>query len=87
MSAVLDRARGLFGRREDDVVVHCPNDDWDFRPRYTDGVCPLDGWRPPGVDTSPPWAAEIDWFWPSMIFLGIVSVVMAVAVIVVYVRA
>jgi hypothetical protein len=74
------------GRAADEVLAHCPTDDWDFAPRYTDGVCPICGWRPDDVDVAPPLVARIDWFWPSMIFLGVVSVAMAIAVIVTYVR-
>ena len=71
----------------DEIVAHCPVDDWDFAPRYTDGVCPICGWRPPGAHVEPPLVARIDWFWPSVGFLAVVSVAMAIAVIVAYVRA
>jgi len=81
-----DFLTNLLRGDHDEVVAHCPNDDWDFRPRYTDGVCPIDGWRPERLDYSPPLAQRIDWFLPSMIFLAVVSVVMAIAVIVTYVR-
>ena len=77
----------VTGRDRTDVTAHCPVDDWDFAPRYTDGVCPICGWRPEGVDVTPPLAARIDWFWPAMVFLAVVSVAMAIAVIVTYVRA
>ena len=75
-----------FRREDDDVIAHCPYDDWDFPPRYTDGACPICGWRPEGIDVEPPLTARIDWFWPSIGLLGAVSIVMCVLVIVAYVR-
>ena len=78
----------LLRRKREDVIAHCPNDDWDFAPRYTDGVCPICGWRPRGGEQQPPpLIARIDWFWPAAIGLAIVSIAMAVAVILAYVRA
>jgi hypothetical protein len=68
-------------------LAHCPNDDWDFDPRYTDGVCPLDGWRPPGAPVEPPVAARIDWFWPSVGLLAVMSIVMGVLVLIAYNQA
>jgi len=86
-SDMTDLLGRITGRDREDVIAHCPIDDWDFAPRYTDGVCPICGWRPDDVDTTPPLAPRIDWFWPSMAFLALVSLVMAIAVIVTYVRA
>jgi hypothetical protein len=40
-----------------------------------------------GGDIAAPLFERLDWFWPSMIGLGVMSVVMAVVVIVAYVRA
>jgi len=71
----------------DEIIAHCPIDDWDFAPRYTDGVCPICGWRPEGIDVTLPFAARIDWFWPAVGFLALVSVAMAIAVIVTYIKA
>jgi hypothetical protein len=84
MSALSERLRVS---RADEVVARCPVDEWDFAPRYTDGVCPICGWRPEGPRIAPPLAARIDWFWPSVGFLALVSLAMAAAVIVAYVRA
>jgi hypothetical protein len=72
--------------RPEELVV-CPIDDWPFAPRYTDGVCPLCGWRPEGVHMDPPLFTRIDWFWPSMGVLLVVSVLMAVLVLTAYNRA
>src|SRR5205823_2868118 len=44
------------GRSREEQIAHCPTDDWDFAPRYTDGACPICGWRPEGIDTTPPLA-------------------------------
>ena len=64
----------------------CPIDNWEFAPQYTDGACPLCGWRPPGRPVTAPLAARLDWFWPSVVFLAVVSVVMAILVIAAYVK-
>jgi hypothetical protein len=50
MSAVAARTRK--------TTLHCPNDDWDFDPRYTDGVCPICGWGP-GKAPAPAWLARV----------------------------
>ena len=34
--------------------VYCQRDDWYFDPRYTDGACPICGWRPEGVTYAAP---------------------------------
>ena len=65
----------------------CPVDDWAFSPRYTDGVCPLCGWRPEGTRAEAPWLATIDWFWPAVGALLVVSVLMGVLVVIAYNRA
>jgi hypothetical protein len=67
--------------------AHCPIDDWDFDPRYTDGVCPLCGWRPPGAPVEPPAFVRIDWFWPIVALVVVMSVVMGVLVLIAYSRA
>jgi hypothetical protein len=65
-------------------LAHCPNDDWDFDPRYTDGVCPLDGWRPPGPKVEAPVSARVDWFWPSVGLLVVMSLLMGILVLIAY---
>jgi hypothetical protein len=66
--------------------VRCPNDNWTFAPGYTDGVCPLDGWKPEGLTFERPYAARIDWFVPSVIFLAVVSVLMGILAFMAYNR-
>ncbi|HAM01676.1 MAG TPA: hypothetical protein DCQ30_05540 [Acidimicrobiaceae bacterium] len=88
MSALLDTLRAWAGRLRTwldgpNTLAHCPNDDWDFAPYFTDGKCPLDGWRPAGhVPT--PMARRIDWFWPLAGATTAVSIVMAVLVVMAY---
>jgi hypothetical protein len=66
--------------------AHCPIDDWDFDPRYTDGVCPICGWRPPGAPVEPPRLARVDWFWPTVFVSLVASVLMGILVLVAYSR-
>ena len=33
--------------------IHCGVDDWDFDPRYTDGACPICGWKPEQGEVTP----------------------------------
>jgi hypothetical protein len=67
-------------------TARCPVDDWDFDARYTDGECPLCGWRPPGGPVAPPTFHRIDWFWPLVGVVAAVSVVMGVLVLIAYNR-
>ena len=62
------------------VSVRCPTDDWEFHPRFTDGACPLCGWRPHSVVDERPLIARIDWFLVALVVLVAVSLVMAVLV-------
>lgn len=42
----------------------CTLDQWSFDPRYTQGRCPICGWRPEGAPDAPRWlrlARRIDW--------------------------
>lgn len=78
---------GVAGAPHPGGRAHCPVDDWTFDPRYTDGVCPLCGWRPPGAPIEPPVSARIDWFWPTVGLMAAVSILMAVLVLVAYARA
>ena len=51
----------------DGVRVRCEFDDWEFSPRFTDGVCPLCGWRPEGIVEGPSLVERMDWF---LVMLG-----------------
>jgi hypothetical protein len=39
------------------------------------------------VDVPPPRFAHIDWFWPALAAMGVVSILMGVLVVLAYVRA
>ena len=45
--------------------VRCELDDWSFDPRYTDGICPICGWRPDAaVYSVPAWRValgKVEW--------------------------
>lgn len=56
--------------------VHCDLDDWDFDPRYTEGSCPICGWRPPEgtVAEQPRWLTALDrvqWDFVGLIVLAV----------------
>jgi hypothetical protein len=69
------------------VRVHCEFDDWTFAPRFTDGVCPLCGWRPEGVVEESPLVERMDWFTVMLVAVVVVSLVMGVLVIRAYMQA
>lgn len=90
MSALYDTLRGWPDRVRTwldgpNTFAHCPNDNWDFAPYFTDGKCPLCGWHPPG-HTPVPLSRRIDWFWPLAGGMTVVSIVMAVLVVIAYNR-
>jgi hypothetical protein len=86
MTVIAQRVRRFIptGRREDTARVVCPNDNWSFAPKFTGGVCPLCGYKPEGVDFHAPFAARVDWFWPSMAFMLAASIAMGILVILAY---
>jgi hypothetical protein len=64
------------------TTLHCPTDDWDFDPRYTDGACPICGWGP-GKKPDPAWVARLEalpWDYIALAVFAIVLVVVAVIV-------
>jgi hypothetical protein len=60
--------------------LHCELDDWWFDARYTDGACPICGWRPEGVTYSAPlWlraARSADWELIGLVFMVLLLVVL-----------
>jgi hypothetical protein len=84
LRALANALSARLGRGEE-IRATCPVDDWTFSPRYTDGVCPLCGYQPPGVDAVA-WPGPSDWFWPVFGTLVVSSLAMAVLVIVAYNR-
>ena len=83
MNSLKDR---VFGTGEG-VRVHCEFDDWDFAPRFTDGACPLCGWRPEGIVGEPSLVERMDWFMVMLVVVVIASIVMGVLVIHAYTQA
>ncbi len=54
----------LRRRTRSAVRAYCELDKWAFDPRYTQGRCPICGWRPEGAPAMPAWmllAQRIDW--------------------------
>ena len=72
--------------RPDEGRVICPTDRWAFRPRYTDGHCPLCGWEPPGVIVRLPLSRRIDTVGWATIGLALMSIVLLFVVLLVYTR-
>lgn len=70
----------IFGTG-DGVRVYCEFDDWTFSPRYTDGVCPLCGWRPDGVVEDTPLVQRMDWFLVMLAVVVIASIIMGILVL------
>jgi hypothetical protein len=84
MTVLVERVRRFVPSREKAAKATCPNDRWTFTPRYTEGVCPLCGWKPEGIEYKAPLAARTDWFIPSIVFMVLVSVLMGVLVVLAY---
>ena len=83
MNSLKDR---VFGTGEG-VRVHCEFDDWDFAPRFTDGACPLCGWRPEGIVEEPSLVERMDWFMVMLVVVVIASIAMGILVIHAYTQA
>ena len=64
-----------------DDEVECPVDQLQFRPYYSDGACPICGWRPDGYAVATPWTHRADWALFAFLALVAASVVMAIVVL------
>jgi len=84
VSAGTAPAEGRFRRHAEPQAI-CPVDDWAFTPRYTEGRCPLCGWEAPGTGELAARTGR-DWFWPAIVVLLVVSVVMGILVVLTYLR-
>jgi hypothetical protein len=62
-------------------TLRCPGDDFEFRPYYSDGVCPLCGWAPAGVIVGRPWSQRLDWLVVAVGALVLFAVLMTVLVV------
>jgi hypothetical protein len=63
------------------VRVHCDFDDWDFAPQFTDGVCPLCGWRPEDNVFDRPLSQQVDWFMVMLVVVVLASILMGILVL------
>ena len=64
-----------------DDEVECPIDELRFRPYYSEGACPICGWRPQGQAVGTPWTHRADWALIAFLALVVASVVMAATVV------
>jgi hypothetical protein len=62
----------------------CPVDSWAFTPLYTDGTCPVCGWRPEGYVYAPPPLTPYVRYWGTVLTVAVVSVVMCLLVVTAY---
>ena len=75
---VAEPARPLLGP---DDEVECPIDELRFRPYYSEGACPICGWKPEEFAVARPWTHRADWALLAFLALVVCSVVMAIIVI------
>lgn len=62
---------------------HCEADGWTFDPRYTQGRCPICGWKPDGAPSAPGWLAilnRFDWDMVGLFVLADVLVLLGLIV-------
>jgi hypothetical protein len=64
--------------------VHCELDDWWFDARYTDGACPICGWRPDGLTyAAPVWLRafrRMDWELAGLLITVLLLVLLGILV-------
>lgn len=64
--------------------LHCDLDDWWFDARYTDGACPICGWRPEGLTYAAPlWMRlyrRADWELAGLVVMVVLLVVLGILV-------
>jgi hypothetical protein len=64
--------------------LHCPIDDWDFDARYTEGACPICGWRPEGLAYAAPlWMRvfrALDWELVGLLVMVLLLVLLGILV-------
>jgi len=80
-AAVTHDAHGQTLGPHDHVV--CPIDDLEFRPYYTDGACPICGWRPDEA-VGRPWWLDADPVLVAFVVAAVVAALMVVIVIAAY---
>jgi hypothetical protein len=63
--------------------LYCELDGWSFDTRYTEGACPICGWKPEGAPSAPRWLAlsrRVDWPVVGLFVLFALLVFLAVLV-------
>ncbi len=76
-------------RRQADLRARaiCPVDSWTFTPLYSDGRCPLCGWKPEGYVYAPPPLTPYERYWGALGGILATSVAMCVVVVLAYTHA
>jgi hypothetical protein len=76
-------------RRRADVRARaiCPVDSWTFTPLYSDGRCPLCGWKPDGYVYTPPPLTPYERYWGALGGIVATSVAMCIVVVLAYTHA
>ncbi|TMD35282.1 MAG: hypothetical protein E6I81_08765 [Chloroflexi bacterium] len=73
----------IAGLRHRPVTAYCEADRWKFDPRYTQGRCPICGWKPEGAPNAPRWLAianRLDWEMLGLFLLADVLVLLGLIV-------
>jgi len=73
----------IAGLRHRPVTAYCEADKWKFDPRYTQGRCPICGWKPEGAPNAPRWLAianRLDWEMLGLFLLADVLVLLGLIV-------
>jgi hypothetical protein len=88
-SAVSRAAARLLARPRGrgDEYAFCTEDDYWFRPAYTEGECPLCGKVVPGGAPQPPLFARMDRSWLGLSLLALESLGMMALVLLMYFKA
>ena len=63
--------------------AYCEADQWAFDPRYTQGQCPICGWKPEGARAYPMWmvlARRVDWDLLALFLFADLLILLAVVV-------
>jgi len=73
----------LIAARHRRVTAYCEADQWRFDPRYTQGRCPICGWKPDSAANAPRWLAianRLDWEMLGLFLLADVLVLLGLIV-------